>query len=182
METEHFCFCLFHNFKVHHNTQLRVFQQTKKLSSSLWPKLVLPTGIRRTEHPVRQALSFLILKTFSTVQLWWQSVFLALQVGHEEVLSRPCHSTANLFMPGEYVKRQYFLTNIDILLTREIKVRESYCLSRKYVSSGYPVCLNTKSCNKHAITNAFSYLTCDQALIISVLARVFLRPQESTRP
>ena len=80
------------------------------------------------------------------------------------------------------VKRQYFLTNIDILLKREIKVRESYCLSRKYVSSGYTVCLNTKSCDKHGITNAFSYLTCDQALIISVLARVFLRPQESTRP
>ena len=182
METEHFCFCLFHNFKVHHNTQLRVFQQTKKLSSSLWLKLVLPTGIRRTEHPVRQALSFLILKTFSTVQLWWQSVFLALQVGHEEVLSRPCHSTANLFMPVEYVKRQYFLTNIDILLTRESKVHESYCSSRNYVSSGYSLCLKAKSCDKHDIANAPSYLACGQAFIISVLARVFLRPQESTRP
>ena len=159
METEHFCFCLFHNFKVHHNTQLRVFQQTKKLSSSLWPKLVLPTGIRRTEHPVRQALSFLILKTFSTVQLWWQSVFLALQVGHEEVLSRPCHSTANLFMPVEYVKHQYLLTNIDISLTREIKVHESYCSSRNYVSSGYSLCLKAKSCDKHDIANAIIFIS-----------------------
>ena len=182
MENEHLYFCLFHDFKVHPNTQLRVFQQTKKLSSSLWPKLVLPTGIRRTEHPVRQALSFLILKTFSTVQLWWQSVFLALQVGHEEVLSRPCHSTANLFMPAEYVKRQYFLTNIDILLTREIKVHESYFSSRNYVYSGYSLCLKAKSCDNHDIANASSYLACGQAFIISVLARVFLRPQESTRP
>ena len=96
-----YIFASFTILKVHPNTQLRVFQQTKKLSSSLWPKLVLPTGIRRTEHPVRQELSFLILKTFSTAQLWWQSVFLVLQVGHEEVLSRLCHSTANLFMPVE---------------------------------------------------------------------------------